>query len=241
MRPMSLPRSSSSEGSSASALTALASITVLPSAPPRTTNLSFPLAKADGDLRSRDGIGGVSHHGRTHEEVLDPGCVSAIKSKLGETVLGDLHGRPRLGHLVTQVVDLVHSEALVVGHDDHTGGLEHLVERRDELYSFQLFPLALSFMAEGLFTRPPLDQPLKTPTTRRQRALQRRSRACPPARFPGTGSMRSKPTWNPAYGAPNSVLTPISCRLGVLSGARMPRACNLGQVNQSSKNSGYSS
>ena len=214
MRPMSLPRSSSSEGSSASALTAVASITVLPSAPPRTTNLSFPLAKADGDLGSRDGIGGVSHHGRTHEEVLDPGCVSAIKSKLGETVLGDLHGRPRLGHLVPQVVDLVHSQSLVVGHDDHTGGLEHLVERRDELFLFSSFHLLSPLWRKG-------SSPVRRWTNRSRHQPHEGSGRfsgahvpVPLPGFPGLGSMRSKPTWNPDMGISNSVLTPISCRLG---------------------------
>jgi len=49
-------------------------------------------------------------------------------------------------------------------------------------------------MAEGLFTRPPLDQPLKTPTARKAAGASAAHSACPPARFPGTGSMRSKPT-----------------------------------------------
>ena len=47
--------------------------------------------------------------------------------------------------------------------------------------------------------------------------------------------LRSKPTWNPAIWGSNSVLTPISCRLCVLSRALKPHACNLGQVIQRPK------
>jgi hypothetical protein len=42
-------------------------------------------------------------------------------------------------------------------------------------------------MAEGFITRPPLDQPLKTPATWRQRALQRRFMPVPLPGFPGLG------------------------------------------------------
>ena len=99
---------------------------VLPSAPPRTTNFSLRLGEIGGNLGCRDRILGIGHHGRTGEQALNPACVSAIQSKLRKTVLRDLNGRARLGHLAAQVIDLVDSQSLVVGHNDHTGGLEHL-------------------------------------------------------------------------------------------------------------------
>ena len=45
-------------------------------------------------------------------------------------------------HVVAaQVIDLIDSEAPIVGHNDNTGGLEHLVERCDELFLFSSFHL----------------------------------------------------------------------------------------------------
>ena len=88
----------------------------------------------------------VSHHGGAFEQICNSGGVSTFKSNLCETVLHDLYGRARLGHLVTQVEDLVRSQAFVVGHNDHACGFGHFVERRDELFFLSSFHVLFSIL-----------------------------------------------------------------------------------------------
>ena len=144
MRPTSLARSSSRDGSVARALTPSAFREVLPIAPPRITNLSLSLAKSTATFGAATGIAAVGQQRRPLQKGRDGGDVRAIESDLGEAVLGDLHGGARLLHLLAQILHLGDREAGIVGHDDDAGGLEDLLEEADELLLFRSIHVALS-------------------------------------------------------------------------------------------------
>ena len=115
----SLARSSSRDGSVASAFTPSGFRAVLPMAPPRITNFSLILGEIHGDLGRRDRIARISDQGRTLQQGPDRGDVRAFESNLGEAVLGDLHGGAGLLHLLAQLLHLGDRQAGIVGHDDH--------------------------------------------------------------------------------------------------------------------------
>ncbi len=117
--PTSLPRSSSSDGRVASALTPSGFRAVSPIAPPRITSLSLALAKSTATFGRRDRIARIGDQGRTRHEARDRGDVRAFESDLGEAVLGDLDGGAGLLHLRAQLLHFGDREARVVGHDDH--------------------------------------------------------------------------------------------------------------------------
>src|SRR6266436_3368861 len=134
IKPTSLARSSSSDGSEASAFTLSTFRTVLPIEPPRMTNFSFVLANSMATFGAATG---------SFEVAI---TVGPFKSDFGETVLRDLHRRTRLLHLHAQLLHLGHGEAGIVSDDRNSRGLEDRVELFDRLFfcrSFhsKLFPV----------------------------------------------------------------------------------------------------
>src|SRR5215475_3169331 len=131
-RPTSFPRSSSSDGSEASALTLSTFRTVFPIEPPRMTNFSFALANSMATFGAATGSLEVAI------------TVGPFNSNFGETVLRDLHRGARLLHLHTQLLHLGHGEAGIVSNDRDARGLEDLVELFDRLFFCRSFHSKLS-------------------------------------------------------------------------------------------------
>ena len=94
------------------------------------------------------------------------GDVRAFESDLGEAVLGDLHGGASLLHLLAQILHLGDGQAGIVGHDDHPGGLEDLLEDADELLLFRSIHGALSGCGVSMRECRPLHLPHPRPANR---------------------------------------------------------------------------
>ena len=79
--------------------------------PAQDHELLVRLGEVGGDLGRSNRIARIGDQGRTLEQGDDHRCVGAFESDLGETVLGDLHRRARLPHLLAQSLHLGDVEA----------------------------------------------------------------------------------------------------------------------------------
>jgi hypothetical protein len=113
--PTSLARSSSSDGSVASAFTPSALSEVVPT---ENDKLVIDLGEIGSDLRRRNRILRIGNQRLSLEQIDDASGVRALKSDFGETVLRDFDGTAGCAHFRPKVVHLRNGDTGVVGHDD---------------------------------------------------------------------------------------------------------------------------
>ena len=133
-----MARSSSSDGSVASALTPSAFRAVVPIAPPRITNLSLSLAKSTATFGAATGSLRISDQGRT----LQQGPRWTRRPCLRERSWRGGSWRPSrwrqpASSARRKLLHLGDRQAGVVGHDDDPGVSKTPVQRRDELMLFR--------------------------------------------------------------------------------------------------------
>ena len=79
----------------------------------------------------------MGDQGRPLEKGPDRSDVRAFESNLGEAVLGDLHGRASLLHLLAQTLHLGDGQAGIMRHDHHRRLREDVVESRNRFFLFR--------------------------------------------------------------------------------------------------------
>ena len=126
-------RSSSSEGSAASALIPFTSRTVSPIAPPTISNLSCRLGEIDRHLGGRDGVFGRRKRGRALEKVADRLVARVLERNQGKSVLRNFELGAGVAHLQTQVRGLRHGQTEIAGDDHHARLGEDLLQLGDQI------------------------------------------------------------------------------------------------------------
>ncbi len=230
-----MARSSSSDGSEASALTPFGVQGGLAHRSAEDDELLVRLGEVGGDLGRRDHIARISDDRRALEQGSDGRDVRAFESDLGEAVLRDLHGGAGLPHLLAQSLHLGDREAGIVSDNDDVGGLEDPVQRLDGRFLFRSIHVGTLFgwrqdfpweiRAAGCTSRPVTHRGARTAPAGRRRKPVRRTLRASQARTP---VQRFEPISRPHR--PDNPSSPVYAGRSIKPEAR---ACSLGQDDRS--------